>query len=69
MRRLPSRPYIWSEMGKRIYVLPMIEYASDRLLEADIDIDLHNSYTTEQGYLHDFFSRLYWREASSHEEE
>ena len=68
MRRLPSRPYIWSEIGKRSYAPAMLEFASDRLLEADIDIDLHNSYTTEQGYLLDFFSRLYWREAATRPE-
>ena len=68
MRRLPSRPYIWSEVGKRNYAPQMLEYASDRLLEAEVDIDLHNSYTTEQGYLLDFFSRLYWREAATRPE-
>ena len=68
MRRLPSRPYIWSEIGKRNYAPAMLEFASDRLKEADIDIDLHNSYTTEQGYLLDFFSRLYWREAATRPE-
>lgn len=68
MRRLPSRPYIWSELGKRNYAPRMLEYASDRLLEAEVDIDLHNSYTTEQGYLLDFFSRLYWREAATRPE-
>lgn len=68
MRRLPSRPYAWSELGKRNYAPQMLEYASDRLLEAEVDIDLHNSYTTEQGYLLDFFSRLYWREAATRPE-
>ena len=68
MRRLPSRPYAWSELGKRHYAPQMLEYASDRLLEAEVDIDLHNSYTTEQGYLLDFFSRLYWREAATRPE-
>ena len=36
----------------------------DRLNEVGVDIGLGTVYTTEQGYLLDYFSRLYWREAA-----
>ena len=69
VHQLPDRPYIWSEFGKRIYAPNMLKYAAIRLSEVGVDIGLDSGYTTEQGYLLDYFSRLYWREAASRPEE
>ena len=69
VHQLPDRPYIWSEFGKRIYAPNMLKYAAIRLSEVGVDIGLGSGYTTEQGYLLDYFSRLYWREAASRPEE
>ncbi len=63
------RPYIWSEEGKRAFAPRMLDFADKQLQEIGIDIGLHKHYTTEQGYLLDYFSRMYWREAASHPEE
>ena len=68
-KSLPKRPYIWSEVGKRVYAPKMLEFAANRLKESGVDIGYQKEYTTEQGYLLDFFSRLYWREAASRPEE
>lgn len=68
-RQLPKRPYIWSENGKKVYAPQMLQYAAKRLKESGVDIGLGKQYTTEQGYLLDFFSRLYWREAASRPED
>jgi hypothetical protein len=68
-RQLPKRPYIWSERGKQLYAPKMLEYAAIRLNEAGVDIGYHSDYTTEQGYLLDYFSRLYWKEAATRPEE
>ena len=69
-KSLPDRPYIWSEYGKRIYAPKMLEYAAKRLEKSGVDIGYYNNqYTTEQGYLLDFFSRLYWREAATRPED
>jgi hypothetical protein len=68
-RQLPKRPYIWSEIGKKVYAPQMLQFAAKRLQESGVDIGLGKQYTTEQGYLLDFFSRLYWREAASRPEE
>lgn len=69
-KSLPDRPYIWSEYGKRDYAPKMLEYAAKRLSDSGVDIGYYNKqYTTEQGYLLDFFSRLYWREAASRPED
>ena len=69
LHQLPDRPYIWSEFGKRIYAPNMLKYAAMRLNEVGVDIGLGTVYTTEQGYLLDYFSRLYWREAASRPED
>lgn len=68
-RLLPDRPYIWSEQGMREFAPRMLEYADSRLKDFGVDINLHKGYTTEQGYLLDYFSRLYWREAASKPED
>ena len=68
-RQLPERPYIWSEKGKTEYAPKMLQFAAKRLNESGVDIGLGKRYTTEQGYLLDYFSRLYWREAASRPEE
>lgn len=68
-RQLPKRPYIWSENGKKVYAPQMLQFAAKRLNESGVDIGLGKRYTTEQGYLLDYFSRLYWREAASRPEE
>jgi hypothetical protein len=69
LHQLPDRPYIWSEFGKRVYAPNMLKYAAIRLNEVGVDIGLGTVYTTEQGYLLDYFSRLYWREAASRPED
>lgn len=66
---LPSRPYIWSEAGKQSYVPAMLKMAAQRLEEHGYDINYGKGYSIEQGYLQDYFSRLYWREAASRPED
>jgi len=63
------RPYIWSKEGKRIFAPKMLNFAGERLQEIGIDIGLHQHYTTEQGYLLEYFSRMYWQEAASRPED
>ncbi len=63
------RPYIWSQEGKRIFAPRMLDFADKQLQGIGIDIGLHKHYTTEQGYLLDYFARMYWREAASRPEE
>lgn len=67
--QLPSRPYIWSEKGKTVYAPQMLEYAAGKLADAGYDIGYQKHYSIEQGYLLDYFARLYWREAASKPEE
>ena len=68
-RELPQRPYIWSERGKEDYAPKMLAYAARRLQEAGVDIGYGSEYTVEQGYLLNYFSRLYWREAAARPKE
>ncbi len=65
----PKRPYIWSEQGKEEFAPKMLRYGANRLKDFEVDIHLGESYCTEQGYILEFFSRLYWREAASKPEE
>ena len=65
----PKRPYIWSEQGKEEFAPKMLLYGANRLKDFEVDIHLGESYCTEQGYILEFFSRLYWREAASKPEE
>lgn len=69
VHQLPSRPYIWSESGKRVYAPNMLKYTALKMEKAGFDIGLGQGYTTEQGYLLDYFSRLYWREAAARPED
>jgi hypothetical protein len=64
-----QRPYIWSEQGKEEFAPKMLRYGANRLKDFEVDIHLGESYCTEQGYILEFFSRLYWREAASKPEE
>ena len=69
MNQLPPRPYIWSEKGDEVYAPQMLEYTAKKLEDAGYDIGYKQHYTIEQGYLIEFFSRLYWREAASKPED
>ena len=66
---LPSRPYIWSEAGKEKYAQAMLKMAAEKLQAQGYDINYGKGYSIEQGYLLDYFSRLYWREAASKPED
>lgn len=66
---LPQRPYIWSEAGKQNYASDMLKMAAELLENNGYDINYGNGYSIEQGYLLDYFSRLYWREAASKPED
>lgn len=66
---LPSRPYIWSEAGKEKYAQDMVKMAAEKLQAQEYDINYGKGYSIEQGYLLDYFSRLYWREAASKPED
>ena len=66
---LPVRPYIWSEAGKEEYAPAMLKMANDKLTAHGYDINYGKGYSIEQGYLMDYFSRLYWREAASKPED
>ena len=66
---LPARPYIWSEAGKEKYASTMLKMANDKLEQHGYDINYGKGYSIEQGYLLDYFSRLYWREAASKPED
>lgn len=70
LRQLPSHPYIWSDKGKQAYAPKMLRYAANKLEEKGFDIGFSkHQYTIEQGYLLDYFSQLYWREADARPEE
>ncbi len=69
LSQLPDKPYIWSDLGKKSYAPEMLRYAAEKLQEKGIDIGYKSDYTIEQGYLLNFFSRLYWREAASRPED
>ena len=62
---LPARPYIWSEAGKEKYAQDMLKLSNDKLTAHGYDINYGKGYSIEQGYLLDYFSRLYWNEAAS----
>ena len=66
---LPSRPYIWSEAGKEKYAQAMLKMAAEKLQAQGYDINYGKGYSIEQGYLLDYFSRLYWREAAAKPED
>lgn len=66
---LPSRPYIWSEAGKEKYAQNMVKMAAEKLQAQEYDINYGKGYSIEQGYLLDYFSRLYWREAAAKPED
>lgn len=66
---LPSRPYIWSEAGKEKYAQDMLKMAAEKLQAQEYDINYGKGYSIEQGYLLDYFSRLYWREAAAKPED
>ena len=66
---LPSRPYIWSEAGKEKYAQDMLKMAAEKLQTQGYDINYGKGYSIEQGYLLDYFSRLYWREAAAKPED
>ena len=66
---LPSRPYIWSEAGKEKYAQDMVKMAAEKLQAQEYDINYGKGYSIEQGYLLDYFSRLYWREAAAKPED
>ena len=66
---LPSRPYIWSKAGKEKYESAMLKMAAEKLQAQDYDINYGKGYSIEQGYLLDYFSRLYYREAASKPED
>ena len=66
---LPSRPYIWSEAGKEKYAQAMLKMAAEKLQAQDYDINYGKGYSIEQGYLLDYFSCLYYREAASKPED
>ena len=66
---LPSRPYIWSEAGKEKYAQDMLKMAAEKLQAQGYDINYGKGYSIEQGYLLDYFSRLYWREAAAKPED
>jgi hypothetical protein len=66
---LPSRPYIWSEAGKENYAQDMVKMAAEKLQAQGYDINYGKGYSIEQGYLLDYFSRLYWREAAAKPED
>lgn len=66
---LPARPYIWSEAGKEKYAQDMLKMAAEKLQAQGYDINYGKGYSIEQGYLLDYFSRLYWREAASKPED
>lgn len=67
--KLPQRPYIWSEAGKQNYASDMLKMAAELLENNGYDINYGKGYSIEQGYLLDYFSRLYWREAASKTED
>ena len=70
LRQLPSHPYIWSQKGKEAYAPKMLRYAAHKLEEQGFDIGFSKQqYTIEQGYLLDYFSQLYWREADAKPED
>ena len=70
LRQLPSHPYIWSQKGKEAYAPKMLRYAAHKLEEKGFDIGFSKQqYTIEQGYLLDYFSQLYWREADAKPED
>lgn len=66
---LPSRPYIWSEAGKEKFASAMLKIAAEKLQAQGYDINYGKGYSIEQGYLLDYFSRLYYREAASKPED
>ena len=66
---LPARPYIWSEAGKDKYAQAMLKLSNEKLTAHGYDINYGKGYSIEQGYLLDYFSRLYWREAASKPED
>lgn len=66
---LPSRPYIWSKAGKEKYESAMLKMAAEKLQAQDYNINYGKGYSIEQGYLLDYFSRLYYREAASKPED
>lgn len=66
---LPSRPYIWSEAGKEKYAQDMLKMAAEKLQAQSYDINYGKGYSIEQGYLLDYFSRLYYREAAAKPED
>jgi hypothetical protein len=66
---LPARPYIWSEAGKEKYAQDMLKLSAEKLEQHGYDINYGKGYSIEQGYLLDYFSRLYWNEAASKPED
>ena len=68
-RKLPDRPYIWSEQGNKEFTPYMLKYAVQKLKDFGVDIGYPDHYSIEQGYLLDYFSRMYWREAASRPED
>lgn len=66
---LPSRPYIWSKAGKEKYESAMLKMAAEKLQAQDYNINYGKGYSIEQGYLLDYFSRLYYREAAAKPED
>ena len=68
-RKLPDRPYIWSEQGNKEFTPYMLKFAVQKLKDFGVDIGYPDHYSIEQGYLLDYFSRMYWREAASRPED
>lgn len=66
---LPARPYIWSEAGKEKYAQDMLKLSAEKLEQHGYDINYGKGYSIEQGYLLDYFSRMYWNEAASKPED
>ena len=66
---LPARTYIWSEAGKEKYAQDMLKLSAEKLTAHGYDINYGKGYSIEQGYLLDYFSRMYWNEAASKPED
>ncbi len=66
---LPNRPYIWSEVGKDNYAQAMLKLSAEKLEQHGYDINYGKGYSVEQGYLLDYFSRMYWNDAASKPED
>lgn len=47
----------------------MLKYAAEKLKASGYNISYPDHYSVEQGYMLEFFSRLYWREAAAKPEE